>query len=807
MSLDCRVGKKMYAGLFFITLAVLMYEILLTRIFSVTMFYHFAFMAVSVSMFGLTSGAVIVYIFPDFFLQERARYHLALSSVLLAVTIPLSFLMHLSIPFFIHMSLVGIFSIVFTYAILSIPFIFGGICVCLALTKFPQQVSKLYAVDLIGAACGCLFLIVALEVTDGPTAVVLAAALVSVGAAFFAADGVSPKLSRFAVRMLILMSAFVTLNTVWIHHQGVSILKPIWVKGAPESTPLLEQWNSFSRIIVFGDPDEYIAPMGWNFSEAYQSDRKVRQLKLNIDADAATVLTAYDGSPASLEYLKYDLTNIAHYLRHDADVCIIGVGGGRDILSALAFQQKSVLGIEINPNIINTVNGFYGDFTGHLDQNPLVTFVNDEARSYITRQDKKFDIIESSFIDSWAATAAGAFVLTENSLYTVEAWKIFLEKLTPQGIVTFTRWYDEAAPDEIYRLTSLARASLLELGVREPRAHMFIVRKDTGATMLVSRAPFTAQDVDTIEKVARIMNFQILLSPVAFADPVLEKLASGEDLTQFYADFPANIIAPTDDTPFFFNTVRFRDMFTLMGGEQNGNNSMNSIAYFILGILLITVVCLSYLCIIVPIRSKERKLPPRKAWPLLGFFSAIGLGFMFIEIAEMQRLIIFLGHPTYALSVVLFALLLSSGIGSLLTSRFSDAPGKHAGLICLGSLLVCLLVFGISTPLLTSPYRASANMYRILIAVAILFPLGFFMGTAFPLGMKKASLADPSLTPWFFGANGAMSICASVLAVIISMGFGITATFWTGTLCYAIAFACYLFETMKKIPASGHGRS
>ena len=623
---------------------------------------------------------------------------------------------------------------------------------------------------------------------------ILAAALVSVGAVFFAADGGYPNLRRFAVRMFILMAAFVVVNTIWIHQQGVSVLRPIWVKGAPEAIPLLEKWNSFSRIIVFGDPDELIDPLGWNISETYKFDRKVRQLRLNIDADAATVLTAFDGDLGSLEYLKYDLTNLAHYLRHEADVCIIGVGGGRDILSALAFQQKSVLGIEINPNIINTVNGFYGDFTGHLDRNPIVTFVNDEARSYITRQDTKFDIIESSFIDSWAATAAGAFVLTENSLYTVDAWKIFLEKLKPQGVLTFTRWYDEAAPDEIYRLTSLARTSLLELGVQDPRAHIIIVRKDNGATMLVSRSPFSAQDVETIEKVSRKMNFQILLSPAAFTDPMLTTLASNKDLSQFYSDFPANILAPTDDTPFFFNTVRFKDMFNLLSGEGRSNSSINTIAYFILGVLLITVIGLSYLCIIVPIMSKERARPPRRAWPLLGYFLAIGLGYMFIEIALMQRLIIFLGHPTYALSVVLFALLLSSGVGSLLTSRFSNSPGNRADVICLGLLLLSLLVFEISTPLLTSPYRAAANITRTLIAIGILFPLGFFMGMAFPLGMKRASLSTSALTPWLFGANGAMSICASVLAVIISMGFGISATFWTGAFCYAVAFGCYCKE-------------
>lgn len=786
------VGRQTYAGLFLVTMALLMHEILLTRVFSVTMYYHFAFVAVSLAMFGLTAGAIIVHTHPEYFTTARAKYHLTTTTLLLALSIPLAFLIHLSLPFVLNFSPVGMFAIAFNYCVISVPYVCGGICVCLALTKFPRQVGKLYAADLAGAACGCLLLILLLAITDGPTAIILVAATASLGAYLFALDGNLPKRRRQALQLLTLLLTIAATNSIWISQNGISFLRPIWVKGAVEEPPLYEKWNSFSRIIVFGDPDELVAPAGWNISETYQSPARIRQLRINIDANAGTMLTAFSGDPGELDFLKYDLTNLAHYLRQNADVCIIGVGGGRDILSALAFRQKSVVGIEINPDICRTVNQRYGDFTGHLDRHPAVTFVNDEARSYLTRQDRKFDIIESSFIDSWAATAAGAFVLTENSLYTVEAWKIFLDKLNADGILTFTRWYDETAPYEIYRLTSLARAALLESGVRDPRGHMLIVRKETGATMLVGKAPFTDRDLVVLEQVCQRMNFQIILSPREAGDVVLATIASGQDLTRFYEEFPANLTPPRDDSPFFFNMARFRDILKPFGNDEVMHN-LHGVTYALLGFLLVIVTSLSLFCIVIPSMTKSAPSLSRNTWPLLLFFSAIGLGFMFIEISLMQRLIVFLGHPTYALSVVLFSLLLSSGLGSILAPRTTMNPARRLDLICLTALCLTLAVFGLTMTSIIHSFQAAPNLVRILVSLVIIFPMGVFMGMAFPLGMQKISPTTVALAPWLWGVNGAMSICASVVAVIISIAVGISATFWTGCICYAAALVGYFW--------------
>lgn len=796
---DVLVGRHTYAGLFMVTLATLMHEILLTRIFSVTMWYHYAFLAISVALFGMTVGAILVYVFPGYFSRDRTNRHLALSAWLFGVSIVFSFLTYVSIPFVTARSLVTVFSLALMYVIISIPFVFSGICVSLALTRFPRRVSRLYAADLAGAACGCLFVIYTLRLTDGPGAVIVASVLGCVSAACFAAGESAGNLRRATLISSLVLALFVIAHTVLATAQFPP-LRLIWVKGQLEGRALYEKWNSFSRIRVTGDPNTPSEPFGWGLSSVYPSDKKVRQLDLNIDATAGTVLTARDNRASSLEHLRYDVTNLAHYIRYDANVLVIGSGGGRDILSALAFGQKSVVAVEINQDIIAAVNRRFGDFTGHLDADPRVAFVNDEGRSYIARQRARFDIIQASLIDTWAATAAGAFVLSENSLYTVDAWKLFLERLTPTGVLTFSRWYFRDRPDEMYRLTSLAAASLRQLGIENPQGHIVIVRhmrpRRTAdvpngiGTILVSRQPFSEEDLNTIENTTRKLQFDVMLSPRASPDATFATLAAGRDLEAFWAKFPLNIAPPTDDSPFFFHMLRLRDILERAMWER-GANAKNSEAVFVLGVLLLVVIGLTTACIIVPLILTTKKGALKDAGPLFIFFASIGLGFMFVEISQMQRLIIFLGHPTYGLSVVLFALLLSSGLGSYLTQRVGHQGLTAAAIVRLGLLLCVLAVFGRLTPYAISVFQSATTIVRILVAVITLFPIGILMGMAFPLGMKIASARFASLMPWLWGVNGATSVCASVLAVAIALHASISASFWAGFGCYAIALAAF----------------
>ena len=823
MTSESSAGRGTFTGLFLITLATLTYQLLLTRIFSVTMYYHFAFVAISVTMFGMAVGALLIYGRPAVFTPDRLQERLAQASLGFAITIVATFLAHLWLPFRPELSLTGVATVVVTYAVLSVPFTFSGIVVALALTRFPQQVSSLYAADLAGAAVGCALLGPLLRVTDAPTGIVATAAVAGLGGLLFlpAKAGSHPVttssggfrlqpegrlLRPLCLLVTLTLAAFAVVHTYAVRHDS-AWLRLVWVKGRYEPRPIVERWNPFSRIRVIGDPAREIKPSGWGFSATLPPALTARELHLDIDSYAGTELTAFDGNTATVEHLKYDVTNVVHYLRPSSDVVVVGAGGGRDILSALVFNQRQVTGVEINPSILELVNGRFGDFTGHLDRNPRVRFVNDEARSYLARMQARVDIIQISLIDTWAATASGAFVLTENSLYTLEAWTRFLERLSPRGVLSVSRWYYADRPGEVYRSAVLAVAALQRLGIARPRDHFAIVRASPPATagapdgigtILVSRDPLTSADLDTLEAVAARLKFDIVQSPRTSVDDTFAAIASGDRLPALLASYPLDISAPTDDSPFFFHMLRLRDVFDVHRWQDQGIVSFNMKAVGVLGVLLTTVVLMTTACIVVPLMRTGRGTGLEGAAPYLAYFAAIGLGFMLIEISQLQRLTIFLGHPSYSLSVVLFSLLVSSGLGSLSTARVT-APESAARRRLMLTIAI-MAAFGLLTPLVTHRFEASSTPIRIALSIALLFPIGFLMGMAFPLGMRLALRRAPLLAPWFWGVNGAASVCASVLAVVIAIGAGISAAFWTGTACYLAALTALTMTGANRNP-------
>ena len=466
------------------------------------------------------------------------------------------------------------------------------------------------------------------------------------------------------------------------------------------------------------------------------------------------------------------------------------------------FGQKSVVAVELNPNILKATNGIFGDFTGHLDHLPQVRFYNDEARSLVARSKEQFDIIQISMVDTWAATAAGAFVLSENSLYTTEAWKSFFQHLSPDGLLTVSRWSFSEQSGEVYRLVSLAAATLMEQGIQDVRSHLLIIRRNGPrrlegalvgvATLLLCKAPFSGKDVSEIVGISRRMGFDVLLSPKFALDSTFVDLAAGRPPKSSPGKIHLNLNPPTDDRPFFFLTLQPLDLWKAEAWHTPGL-VFNLKAMFVLAILLATVIALTVLCILVPLFLTSDRLDLQGSFPLLVFFSSIGLGFMLVEISQMQRLMIFLGHPSYALSVVLFVLLISSGLGSLFTQWVGrTAVTGDVPVLPLFVLILVLFVFGIATPPSLRAFASATTPLRILVANTILFPIGFLMGMAFPLGMKAASVRSAALAPWLWGINGATSVCASVLAMVIAVSAGISVSFWTGFFSYCIALLAFV---------------
>jgi predicted membrane-bound spermidine synthase len=581
------------------------------------------------------------------------------------------------------------------------------------------------------------------------------------------------------------------------------------VKGQLDTPHGVESWNAYSRVIVDGNPNVAGRPYGWGLSPTLSPDAKARQLFLDIDGAASTVLTRFNGDTSKTQYLKDDVTNIAHTLRGNTDVFVIGAGGGRDVLSALTFDQRSVTAVEINNRILDLVNGTFGGFTGHLDRNPRVKFVNDEARSWLARSDQRFGIIQISLIDTWAASSAGAFALTENSLYTVEAWQSFLDHLDDRGVLSLSRWYQPELPLEAYRMVSLANETLRRQGVENPRRHMMMIKtpgSDLGvATMLVSKEPFRAADIARMQRTVADLQFEMVLSPTQALDPNFEALASarsGADLSSAVGDVVGDVSAPTDDKPFFFLMLDFNDAFN---GRLDNFSAFGNFARPVQVLLALSIIVLiaTALLILLPLRFTRQRLPRRGTKPFLLYFAGIGFGFLLVELSQLQRLVVFLGHPTYALSVVLFSLLLSSGIGSFLTERFVTSGRRWSFLTPLLALLVALVVFGAVTPAAIREFADATTPVRIAVAVGILIPLGLLMGMPFPIGMREAERHPGAPTALFWGTNGATSVCASVLAVAIGLNFGISRAFVAGFVAYAVAAGALAYLLFRRRQPDG----
>lgn len=787
-----RARPATYAGLFVVTLTTLMYEIALTRIFSVAMWYHFAFVAISVALFGMTVGALIVHLRPSWFTPDKVKRQLWRWSLAFGLSVVLAFFTQLAIPFVPHLTMAGVWSVVLTCVVISVPFVCSGVVVSLALTRFPDRVNRLYAADLVGAGLGCLVLVVAFRFLDGPSLIVAIAALACAGSLLFAVDA-GLRAGKVVSVACVASLALVAGGNAYRHDQGNPFIRIVWAKETKDPLHRVDRWNAFSRVTVDGDEDAWVPAGGYGASSRLPAGTRVQDLSLVIDGTASTSIMGWTGDESETDFLRYDITNLGYYAHEgDCRTATIGVGGGRDVLSSLEFGCEHVTGIEINNSIIDLLTGQFGEFSGHIDQDPRVDLINDEARSWLTRTDETYDQIQISMIDTWAASSAGAFALTENSLYTTDGWETFFDRLEPGGILSVSRWYEMPSfsePFEAFRTASLASEVLDRHGVDDPRDHVLIYEGPvngfgtSAATFLVSPDPFTDETLDTIADTADFMGFRPILTPTEVADERFADIVAPGGPGPGIAQFDEDLRPPTDDRPFFFQMAKI-DTF-LSGGGLADNLVFRPV--LVLSLLAVVVLALAAVCIGGPLVAMGRSTRHRGRIPFYGYFASIGLGFMLIEFSQLQRLSTFLGHPTYALTVVLFTVLLFSGLGSMAIERLTDPDRPRSLLAPVGALLAMLVVFGLLTEPVISSFAGSTTPVRIAASVGVLAPLALLMGMPFSIGMRAAATDDDAPTAFLWGINGAMSVVASVLGALAAMFFGITVTFVAGAGAYLLA--------------------
>ncbi|WOH66068.1 hypothetical protein [Bradyrhizobium sp. BWA-3-5] len=771
-----KVHSRYYLAIFVLASATLSYQILITRFFSVMLYYHFAFAAISLAMLGLTRGAMEVYGKPERYAPERVGVEFARHASWFALSSVGAMVLLLCTPLIVSADSAAILVL----AILAFvwPFTEGGICITLLLTRLPYSGGWLYAADLLGAAVGCLGVIFLLLVIDPVSATLWIAAL-SAGVGWIVvwnSDEVRSLRLSGAVALTLAIAA--TVHT-GLDLTGKSHLGVFWAKGEEQAGTLFERWNTYSRVRVREWAGK--APFGWGLVR--QSDARVDQHYIDIDADAGTVITRFDGDVGKLSYLKDDVINAAYLVQPVADVAVVGVGGGRDILSGLVFGAKQIRGIEINPAIFEVLTEKFADFAGHLERQPGVSLVNAEARSYINHSSERYDLVQISLIDTWAATAAGGLTLTENRLYTVEAWEDFYRALKPGGLLSVSRWYDgDKHRGEFYRLVAIAASALQRNGVSATELRHHVVALNVGNIVTVITRPDAFTDLQWQEARDRIQaqGFKILLGPDVTFDAVTSTLLSDKADSAFFDSLPENLAPSTDDKPFFFFTSRLGD---LMSVNPWGGINKNNIAVSMTGLLIIAALLACGYYVVLPFLGLARRMPLSTLTPPMAYFSAIGMGFMLIEISQMQRLMVFLGHPVYGLSVVLFVILLFSGIGSATVG--ADTPGPRAIVWRVTVLLITILAAGLLTPLVTTWTRSQPTDMRILASVLLLAPPAFCMGMMFPLGFSVWRRHE-ALLPFFWSTNGITSMLASVLGMALSFQFGIAKTYALGVCFYVV---------------------
>jgi hypothetical protein len=783
--------------MFLIALSTLALEVTLTRILSVTTWYHLAFFAVSIAMLGMTAGAVTVYLKPAWFEARRLRGSLARACLAYAGVVPLALLALCVIRIDVGLSLKGYYPLVLASLASLAPFYFSGIAVAGALTRSDLAIGKLYAADLAGASLGCILVLGAVGPLGAPNLVLVSAAVAVAAGVCFAGRQADRQVRGWAVGLLCALAALVALGVATPYG-----IRPMVAKGKPvdPGKHLLEVWNSYSMVAMFSK--DTARPQFWGPSPLAPRDEKISQYRMSIDGGAGTSMRKF-GTMADIDHLRYDVTNVAYFLRPQGGALVVGMGGGRDVQSAILFGHERVVGVDINPIFIDLLENRFRDFAGIADH-PGVTLVADEARSYLSRSRDTYSVIQMSLIDTWAATGAGAFALSENALYTVEAWKIFLAHLAGDGVFTVSRWYNPKEIGETGRIVSLAVASLLASGVDDPARHIAMVTRRTVATLVVGKQPLGEADVRTLREVCDSLSYTLAISPdEPTGSPRLAAMLASRtasDLDRAIAGAPMNYSPPTDESPYFFNMLRLNQVLpAFVGRDPEGRVHPDQAIGVSYGNLIATRTLLGLLAILAVLAAATVLLPLALGlrrgggrgvlWPAAGYFALIGAGFMLVEIALVQRLTVFLGHPMYALGILLFTIIASAGVGSFLSERL---PLDRRPWVFVYPVVIAAAILGARflLPALGTGMAAASMAAKVPVAVLALFPLGLLMGAGFPTGMRLVRQARAGETPWYWAINGVCGVLCAALTVFVSIYFGISTSLYLGSGCYLLLLVC-----------------
>ncbi len=790
------------AGIFFLSLGVLTVEICLTRIFSFTITYHFAYLTIAVALLGFGSAGSVLAGYPHLYGSARRRFVLACSAAAVATVLALAFSAVVRFdPVAIGSNPRALATLALYYVVVTVPFFFAGLGVATVFASRPERIGTLYAWDLLGAALGCAASVPLIWLLETPAAVCTGAVAMAIAAVVSGSR--DRGLRRWAVAALLatavggaVLAGYVTFPP----SPGKFLSQYL---ASPGVRHLFKRWTPINRVDAVGWE---VRPDSWRGSYAISGvspkfrGRGPEFRMVGYDGGSFAVMYQWRGGDQELDLFRNHVMAAPYRLLDAPRTLIIGLGGGADALAGIANGVGPMTGLELNPVTVELGKRRFADFNGGLFNSPRLDVVAAEARHWVESHDERFDLIVLNSIDTLAALSSGAYVLAESYLYTVEAFERYLDHLEDNGMFALFSFDNNGVAGPtfiILRYLETWRRALEARGAVHPNRHLAVLSADERVPLvatLVKKTEFTEKDIETLDAFVRNQGFHYWHHPTRAVDHQASRYlrASSQEQSRFRRGHYLRLDAVTDASPFFFNFYKWG---SLLRRDPRDNGTTPATGQRMLLVMLVQAVLFSVALILWPLGRLPRGRFEVRPAALLVYFASLGVGFIFIEISLMQRFVLFLGFPTYSLSVVLFSLLIFTGIGSALSGRISTVTARLP-LILAVVLAVVLCVFLWGIPGLLQANLAGSLARRIGISVALIAPMGLVLGTFFPLGIRLIEAVDRRLVPWAWAVNGCATVIGTIAATMLAMAYGFDAVMVLALLVYGIG--CSALQVMRR---------
>ena len=795
--------RPLFLATLLISAAAIAYEILLMRMLSIVHWHHFAYMIISVALLGYGASGTFIATAKRL-LEPRFELFFSLSGLLFSVTMVACFVFGQRVPFnaleivwnprqFLYLAV--------TYLVFFVPFFFAACCIGLAFTCRRSYISRIYFFDLLGAGLGAILIVGSLFLLSPQNALIMLAIVALLASASMGLMSAARK-PLLAMQLGCLVVLLFGLPQGWLdmrisEYKGLN--QAMQVVGskvlAVSSSPLgLLTVVESPRI-----PFRY-AP-GLSLNTRFEPPE---QLAVFTDGDGMSVITRFEGNLDALGYMGDVTAALPYALLEAPHVLILGAGGGADVLLALNNGARKIDAVELNPQMTSLVKDTYAEFAGHLYDDERITVHTQEARGFVARNKDQFDLIQVALLDSFATSGSGVQALNESYLYTVEAIQEYLKHTAPGGMLALTRWL-KLPPRDNLKLVATVLEALQQMGVAEPGRQLAMIRSWNTSTLLVRQGEFSVDDIAVIREFARSHSFDTAFYPSMPASAanqfnILDQAflydgvtaLLGEDADNFVERYKFRIAPATDDRPYFFHFFKWSALPEVMALRKRGGASLIEWSYLILIATIAQAAVAGVFLILLPLSRIKRSWPPGTGTRMGSYFFLLGLAFLFVEMAFIQKFILFLSHPLYAIAVVLSGFLVFAGFGSAYSGKLAhrvEQNGRSSVSTAVVGISVIALLYLFLLPMVFQQLMGLAESIKMVLSVFLIAPLAFFMGMPFPIGLNRVANSVPDFIPWAWGINGFASVMSASLATLLAIEFGFTVVVLFALGLYATAAA------------------